>query len=100
MVYEPSTALARPSSPPGPEAEFEAQVPPHTQDDDLAIEVAALEQFVQTRESGHRTAFSSWERRRLDGQANCTRALMPPRATAELWELWATADSCDPMAAH
>ena len=40
----------------------------------LAIEVAALEQFVQTRELGHRTAFDSWERHRMEGRANCTRA--------------------------
>ncbi len=28
--------------------EFETQIPPHTQDDDLAVKVAALEQLIQT----------------------------------------------------
>jgi hypothetical protein len=35
------------------EAELEAQVPPQAQDDDLAIKMATLEQFVQAQEPGH-----------------------------------------------
>jgi hypothetical protein len=42
--------------------EFETQVPPHAQDDDLAVKVAALEQLIQTQEPGHRITFSPSER--------------------------------------
>jgi hypothetical protein len=38
------------------EAELEAQVPPDAQNDDLAVEVAALEQSVDTQEPSHHTA--------------------------------------------
>ena len=38
-------------------AEFEPQLPPHAQDDDLPVEMAALEQLIQTQEPGHHTAF-------------------------------------------
>jgi hypothetical protein len=42
-------------------------LPPHAQDDDLAVKVPALEQFVQTHKPNHRTALGSPERRRIDG---------------------------------
>jgi hypothetical protein len=48
------------------EAELEAQVPPHTQDNYLAIKVPTLKQFIQTWEPGHHTALNSpdgWEDR-------------------------------------
>jgi hypothetical protein len=41
------------------EAELEAQVPPHTQDNYLAIKVPTLKQFSQTREPGYHTALNS-----------------------------------------
>src|SRR6516164_9076731 len=41
-----------------PEAEFEAQVPSHAQDDDLAVKVATLEQFGQTWDPSHRAALN------------------------------------------
>jgi hypothetical protein len=37
------------------------RLPPHAQDDDRAIKVAAFEQFVQTQEPSHLTAFNSPE---------------------------------------
>jgi hypothetical protein len=64
----------QPSSPPVAEAELEAQVPPHTQDDDLTIKMAPREQFVQTQQPGHRTAFNSSLGQRIDKPENCTRA--------------------------
>ncbi|HSZ89077.1 MAG TPA: hypothetical protein VK822_06835 [Acetobacteraceae bacterium] len=42
-----------------PEAELEAQVPPHAQDDDLAIKVPTIKQLVHARKPGHRTALNS-----------------------------------------
>src|SRR5271165_6749556 len=57
-----------------PEAELEAQVPPHAQHDDLTIEVATLEQFVQTREPSHLTAFNASGFRKIGRPVNCTRA--------------------------
>ncbi len=39
-----------------PEAELEARIPPHAQDDDLGVEVPSLEQLTQTQEPGHRAA--------------------------------------------
>src|SRR5580698_11346751 len=42
-----------------PEAELEAQVPPHAQDDDLAIKVPTIKQLVHAREPRHRTALNS-----------------------------------------
>jgi hypothetical protein len=53
------------------EAEFEAQVQPHAQHDDLAIEVATLKQLIETWEPGHRPALYSpdggqdWEASKL-----------------------------------
>jgi hypothetical protein len=41
------------------EAEFEAQVPPHAQHDDLAIEVATLKKLIQTWEPSHHPALYS-----------------------------------------
>src|ERR1017187_480806 len=40
-------------------AEFEPKIPPHAQDNDLLVEVAALEQLIQIQELGHHTAFGS-----------------------------------------
>jgi hypothetical protein len=45
------------------EAELEAQVPPHTQDNYLALKVPTLKQFIQTRDPGHHTAINSPESR-------------------------------------
>ena len=56
-------------------AELEPQVPPHAQDDDLPVEVAALEQLIQCQEPGHHTAFSLLEARDMGAQTVCTRAL-------------------------
>jgi len=50
------------------EAELDAQVPPHTQDNYLAIKVPTLKQFLQTREPGHHTARNSPDGRE-DGTA-------------------------------
>jgi metal-dependent hydrolase (beta-lactamase superfamily II) len=49
------------------EAELEAQVPPHTQDNYLAIKVPTIKQFIQIREPGHHTALNS-----PDGRENRT----------------------------
>ena len=61
-------------------AEFEPQVPPHAEDHDLPVEVAALEQLIQTQERGHRTAFSLLEAPNVGAQTVCTRALYRPDA--------------------
>ena len=58
------------------EAELEAQIPPHAQHDDLTIKVTALEEFVQTQELSHLTAFNSPEDGMVERPANCTRALL------------------------
>ena len=42
----------------GTVAEFEAQVPPHAQHDDVPIKVTTLEQFIQTQNPRHPDAFS------------------------------------------
>src|SRR6202046_5992260 len=42
-----------------PEAELEAQVPPHAQDDDLTIKVPTLKQLVYSRKPSHRTVLNS-----------------------------------------
>jgi hypothetical protein len=39
-----------------PEAEFEAQIPSHAQDDDLSVEVSTRKQLIQTHKPGHRPA--------------------------------------------
>ena len=63
-----------------PVAELEVRLPLHAQDNDLTVKVAALEQFIQSQEPGHRPAFrliGSHEygrRRRLGAQTVCTRA--------------------------
>src|SRR5215472_11797520 len=44
------------------EAELVAQIPPHAQHDDLAIEVAAFEQLLQTQKPGHRAALNPTRR--------------------------------------
>src|SRR5271166_3207970 len=45
--------------------------------DDLTIEVATLEQFVQTQEPSHLTAFNALGFRKIGRQVNCTRAVRP-----------------------
>jgi len=42
-----------------PEAQLEAQVPPHAQDDDLAIKVSTVKQPIRVRMPGHRLALNS-----------------------------------------
>ena len=42
-----------------PEAELEAQIPPHAQDDHLVVEVPPLEQILQVQEPGHRAALKA-----------------------------------------
>jgi hypothetical protein len=44
-----------------------AQIPTHTQDDDLTVEMAAPEQLTQTEKSGHDPSFSSSEGPSLAG---------------------------------
>src|SRR4051794_40779714 len=43
-------------------AELETQIPSHAQNDDLSVEVAALEQLIHTQKPGHCSTFSSSER--------------------------------------
>src|SRR5258708_33338156 len=57
-------------------AEFETQVPPHTQDDDLPVKMAALEQLIHTQEPGHRITFSLSERPNMGRLKICTRAII------------------------
>ena len=45
-----------------PKAELEAQIPPHAQDNDLAIKVAPLEQLLQPQEPSHRAALKQPDR--------------------------------------
>ena len=42
-----------------PEAELEAQISPHAQDDHFAVEVPPLEQILQVQEPGHRAALKA-----------------------------------------
>jgi hypothetical protein len=39
------------------EAEFEAQLPAHAQDDDLSIKMPACKQHIHTQKPGHRLLF-------------------------------------------
>jgi hypothetical protein len=58
-----------------PEAEFEAQIPSHAQDDDLSVEVSTFKQLIQTQKPDHRPAFCSPKCLTVQEQTNCTRAL-------------------------
>ena len=51
--YAPSTDHARPSSPPGPEAQLELEIPAHAQDDDFTVEVATFEQLLHALQLAH-----------------------------------------------
>src|SRR5580700_3280189 len=57
-----------------PEAELEAQVPPHAQDNDLTIKVATLEQLIQSQELSHCGTLSLSGGRSYQGRVNCARA--------------------------
>jgi hypothetical protein len=61
--------------------EFETQIPPHAKDGDLPVKVADLEQLIQSREPGHRTAFSLSEGSNLGGLTICARAIDPATLT-------------------
>lgn len=45
-----------------PEAELEARIPPHAQDDDLAIEKSSLAPCLQTQEASYRAALKHTDR--------------------------------------
>ena len=53
-----------------PKTEHKAYMTPHTQGEDLAIEVAAFEQFIQPQGTSQCPLD---ERERVVGRANCTR---------------------------
>ena len=51
-------------------AEFETQLPPHAQNDDVPIEVTTLEQFIQTQKPRHPDAFSIPKTAKMGGPDN------------------------------
>src|ERR1700733_7290274 len=65
-----------------PETELEAQVPPHAQDDDLAIKVPTTKQLVHARKPGHRTALNSPEGYEATTAGNLHQSRITVTATA------------------
>jgi hypothetical protein len=55
-----------------PEAELEAQMLPHAQKNDLAIQVPILEQLLRTAQPGHHVAFEPPDRPEDRGSSNRT----------------------------
>ena len=51
-------------------AEFEAEVLPHAQNNDVLLEVATLEQFIQTQKRRHPNAFSPPKAVKMGGPDN------------------------------
>jgi hypothetical protein len=54
-------------------AEFEAQIPPQAQNDDVSVEVATPEQFIQTQ----KLPATHSKGQQIGGQTICTRASIP-----------------------